>query len=393
MVEPTPEQLHWNQLRKQHLLDEKVTNYYEVAETQLGLHSTDYWTPYFSVWARLGDFDAKAMFESLDNGVKLARTHAFRTTLHVMHTDNLSLILSATGPSLFRAYRTDKYRKVDQLSDRQIEDMLNRVRELLADGPLQTSELKKAAPDVGDHVRSALLMLMARGEVIRAKAKHARSNLTSYALVEKWFKGFKLKTIDESRAITELIQCHIERFGPVSVEDIAWWLRLTKTAVNSAIKDLGEEIVNVTLEGSEKYMTQSDSEIASSIEKSPEGYVWFLPYEDHFLKAFIDRGTFISEDIQPKLFPADRRHYWPSNPNAPRKMPSKGMRATGEVRPSIWLDGRVIGRWEIDDDGNQKKIVLNLYEKVDRTQSERIEEVRVSLEDFVNQSLLPISGS
>ena len=74
-------------------------------------------------------------------------------------------------------------------------------------------------------------------------------------------------------------------------------------------------------------------------------------------------------------------------------MPSKGMRATGEVRPSIWLDGRVIGRWEIDDDGNQKKIVLNLYEKVDRTQSERIEEVRVSLEDFVNQSLLPISGS
>ena len=50
MVEPTPEQLHWNQLRKQHLLDEKVTNYYEVAETQLGLHSTDYWTPYFSVW-------------------------------------------------------------------------------------------------------------------------------------------------------------------------------------------------------------------------------------------------------------------------------------------------------------------------------------------------------
>ena len=162
MVEPTPEQLHWNQLRKQHLLDEKVTNYYEVAETQLGLHSTDYWTPYFSVWARLGDFDAKAMFESLDNGVKLARTHAFRTTLHVMHTDNLSLILSATGPSLFRAYRTDKYRKVDQLSDRQIEDMLNRVRELLADGPLQTSELKKAAPDVGDHVRSALLMLMAR---------------------------------------------------------------------------------------------------------------------------------------------------------------------------------------------------------------------------------------
>ncbi|MGY5854988.1 MAG: crosslink repair DNA glycosylase YcaQ family protein, partial [Candidatus Thorarchaeota archaeon] len=140
MVKATAEQLHWNQLRKQFLLDEKPSDFYQVAKAQLGLHSTDYWTPYLSVWARLGDYDAKKVFESIDNGRSLIRTHAFRTTLHVIHIDNLSMILSATGPALFRAYRTDKYRKMDQLSDKDIESMLNQVKSILDDGPLRTTE-------------------------------------------------------------------------------------------------------------------------------------------------------------------------------------------------------------------------------------------------------------
>ena len=392
MGEPTLEQLHWNQLRKQFLLDEKVGNYYDVAKYQLGLHSTEYWTPYFSIWARIGDFDAKDMFESLDNGRNLVRTHAFRTTIHVMHIDNLSMIISATGPSLFKAYRTDKYRKVDVLTDQEIEVMFSSVKDALMDGPLRTSDLKKVVPDVGEHVRSALLMLMARGEVVRAKAKHARSNLTSYALLDQWVNGFKLKLTDEQDAITSVIRHHIERFGPVSVDDIAWWLRQTKTTVKGAISSIGEEIFTVTSGKKEKYMLKFDSDKATSIEIPNEDLVWFLPYEDHFLKAFINRTEFIDESIQPMLFPADRKHFWPSNPDAPQIMPGKGSRATGEVRPTIWLNGRVVGRWEIDDDGKQKKIVTSIYTKPSKKQLDIIDKVRLNLEEFLNKRLLPISG-
>jgi hypothetical protein len=386
------EQLHWNQLRKQFLLDEKASDFYEVAKTQLGLHSTDYWTPYLSVWARIGNFDAKNVFESIDNGKHIVRTHAFRTTIHVMHNDNLSLILSATGPSLFNAYRTDKYRKMDLLSDKEIEDMLKQVKSALSDGPLRTSELKKVVPKVGDNVRSALLMLMARGEVVRAKAKHARSNLTSYALLESWSEGFKLEMINEQDAISRLIQTHIDLFGPVSVDDTAWWFRQTKTCVKNVIQNLGDNVVSVEVDGAKKYMSASDLEIASSLDPPSDKPVWFLPYEDHFLKAFIDRGRFISDDIQSLISPADRRHFWPSKPDEPKVMPSPGVRQTGEVRPTIWLNGVVVGRWEIDDAEKQKKIVTSLYAKGTKKHLERIEEVRTSLEDFINSSLLPISG-
>ncbi|MHA2351519.1 MAG: winged helix DNA-binding domain-containing protein [Candidatus Thorarchaeota archaeon] len=392
MVKASAEQLHWNQLRKQFLLDEKPSDFYQVAKAQLGLHSTDYWTPYLSVWSRLGDYDAKKVFESIDNGREIVRTHAFRTTLHVMHIDNLSMILSATGPSLFRAYRNDKYRKMDQLSDKEIEDMLNQVKSALEKGPVRTSELKKAVPKVGENVRSALLILMARGEVVRAKAKHARSNLMSYALLDKWVHGFKLEIIEEQEAITQLIRCHIERFGPVSADDIAWWLRLTKTTVKTALQQLENEVITVEVGETDKFMLLEDLEVATCLAPPSNDLVWFLPYEDHFLKAFIDRTGFIGEHIQPKLFPADRKHYWPSNPDAPHKMPSKGVRATGEVRPSIWLNGRVVGRWELDDEGSSKRVVTSLYSKATKPQEDKIELVRSQLEEFINSYLMPISG-
>lgn len=392
VVEASAEQLHWNQLRKQFLLDEKPTDFYEVAKAQLGLHSTDYWTPYLSVWARLGDYDAKSVFESIDNGRKIVRTHAFRTTLHVIHIENLSMILSATGPALFRAYRTDRYRKMDLLSDKEIQSMLTKVKSVLEGGPLRTTELKKQLPDVGEHVRSALLMLMAQGEVVRAKANHARSNLTSYALLDKWVRGFKLEIIDEQEAITQLIGCHVERFGPVSVDDIAWWLRQTKTAVKDTLQRLGEDIISIKMEDTDKFMMKDDLEVATSLSAPVDDLVWFLPYEDHFLKAFIDRTRFIEDELQPKLFPADRKHFWPSNPDAPQKMPSKGLRATGEVRPSIWLNGRIIGRWEMDDERGLKKVVLSLYTKVTQAQEKKITNVKNQLEEFINSSLMPISG-
>jgi hypothetical protein len=392
MAIPTLEQIRWNHFRKQQLLDEKPPDFYEIAKTQLGLHSTDYWTPYLSVWARIGNFNAKKMFESINNGKNLVRTHAFRTTLHVIHVDNLSLILNATGPSLYKASRMDKFRKMNLFNDQEIEHMLNRVREILKERPLQMSAIKRAAPDVKADMRSLLVMLMARGEVVRAKAGHARSNLTSYALMDKWIDGFRMKVMDEREAVTEIIGRYIERFGPVTINDIAWWLRVTKTTAKNSLQALNDSLVSLELQQNERYMTKSDYEIATSLDVLKTDLVWFLPYEDHFLKAFIDRTTFIGETIQPKLFPADRKHHWPSNPDAPLVLPSKGIRTTGEVRPSIWFNGEVIGRWEIDDDGNQKKIVTSLYSKNTKTIQARVKQVRRDLEEFVNSSLLPISG-
>ncbi|MGY5852224.1 MAG: hypothetical protein RTU92_01500, partial [Candidatus Thorarchaeota archaeon] len=68
MTEVTLDQLRMNQLRKQRLLGDHELDFYDIAKEQLGLHSTDYWTPYLSVWSRIGDYDAKSVFSSLNSG-------------------------------------------------------------------------------------------------------------------------------------------------------------------------------------------------------------------------------------------------------------------------------------------------------------------------------------
>jgi hypothetical protein len=389
MTNPTAEQLHWNHLRKQGLLEDYSGDFYSVTRDQLALHSTDYWTPYLSVWARIGDYDAKSVFESINSGKTLVRTHAFRTTVHLVHLDNLSLILSATGPSLYR--KVCKDRELRLLSEREIGKMEKRVESSFLERTMTMREVKEAFPEYQNYIRSILRLLFAKGSVVRAEASHARSNLTSYASLQNWVPGFELEIADEKQAESEAIRRHLERFGPATIDDISWWLGTTKTAVKDAFESFGDEIRSFEYGGSEVFAHSRDYEIAASLELPTDRRVWFLPYEDHFLKAFIGRDSFINPDFQTKISPASPRHYWPSDPDAPRKVPSKGVRATGEIRPTIWLDGAVVGRWEIDDSNEEKEVVTSLYSKEAVEHSDQIDEVREELQEFINRRLVPIS--
>jgi hypothetical protein len=386
----SPKQLIWNQFRKQNLFSPRKMDFYQIAADHLGLHSTDYWTPYFSVWARIGDYDADQIFKSINTGNELVRIHAFRTTVHLIHQDNFSLIQNATGPSLYRAVRKD--RELRKLSDEAIEKMLEATRSAFAREPMTKRDIKAAVPEHSKYMRSLVLLLQAEGHLIRATAKHAKSNLTTYATVANWLPDFKLKEIDEEDAIREVIQRHINLNGPVTLEDIAWWLRQTKTTVKDSIAQLGDSITELNAGDTVQYMGAADYETAHSIEEPSGPLVWFLPYEDHFLKAFKSRDPYIAENIQPKLSPPSPKHYWPSSPDAPRKMPSRGLRVTGEIRPSIWLNGQVIGRWELDKSPEGMNVVTSIYKKTTKSVSEQVEEVRQNLENFVNDTLLPISG-
>lgn len=104
MTTATIEQLRWNQLKKQSVFGEERPNFYELAKSQLGLHSTNYWTPYLSAWARIGDYDTHDVFKSLNSGKHLLRTHAFRLTVHVIHQDNFPMIIRAIGSRLYKYY-------------------------------------------------------------------------------------------------------------------------------------------------------------------------------------------------------------------------------------------------------------------------------------------------
>ena len=145
------------------------------------------------------------------------------------------------------------------------------------------------------------------------------------------------------------------------------------------------------MNGNSGYMTANDYEIASSLDQPSEHLVWLLPYEDHFPKAFILRQFYIDEKTKEKLLPKSIRHYWPPDMTPPPLKEYRGPIAAGQIRPSIWFDGKIIGRWEMEEKSNELQIVRNIYRKVPRNIVEIINEKQDNLEEFINRRLVPIS--
>ncbi|MFW9849490.1 MAG: DNA glycosylase AlkZ-like family protein [Candidatus Thorarchaeota archaeon] len=382
--------LRWNQLRKQGLDGEHRGSFYDVAREALGLHSTDYWTPYLSVWARIGNYDATKVFNKVNSGNLLYRRPAFRNTHHMIHIDNMPLILAALGPHLTRNMRPAP--PIKELSDTELEDRISEIVSVLEQGPMNMTDLKKELPHIGNQMRWLLLMANGRGLVIRSRGSHARSNRLDYDLFSRWVKGFKPLEISEEEARTQLALQYIQYFGPVTLDDLCWWMPCKITEGKKIVKNLGTEITTYDVQGTPHFITIKDLEFASSIEEPTEPIVNFLPYEDHFPKAFTHRAWYLTDDARDVLYPRLREHYWPPEMMPPPPGPPKGMNASGEMRPSIWMDGQVVGRWEIDTSNGSVVVSYGLFSKVTSKVKKIVESKRDDLKEFIENQLLPISG-
>jgi hypothetical protein len=89
------------------------------------------------------------------------------------------------------------------------------------------------------------------------------------------------------------------------------------------------------------------------------------------------------------LFPRRPEHFWP--PSGPTGQ-AKGMNQSGELRPSIWLGPRIVGRWELDKVGRQRRVVHRLDHDLDPRQRDELDARISDLQRFVNERLVPISG-
>jgi hypothetical protein len=381
-------QARLNLWRKQGFLDRKLTDFYDVAKTLLGLHSTDYWSPYLSVWARIGDYNAKSVFDDLNSGKHIIRSRAFRNTQHVILIEDLPLLIAALGSHLERSMMPAP--PIKNLTEREREHLLTEILAAFEDGPLNAQGLKRIMPNLGEMSRWLLLILMARGLIVRTEAANARSNQQKYDLTSRWLPGISLSEMTEHEARTKLVYKYVRCFGPVSVDDLAWWLPCKKSEACALLSSLMERLSIIKVNGNENYMITEDYEAASNLDEDYEVGVVMLPYEDPFPKAYANRTWFVSDMAREVLFPRRPEYYWPPEMKPPEG-PPRGMNASGELRPSIWYNGMIVGRWEIDKASRGYDVRVGLVEEIPRQARRDLDEKRHDLISFINDRLAPIS--
>src|SRR5262249_54247923 len=147
-------------------------------------------------------------------------------------------------------------------------------------------------------------------------------------------------------AQAELIRRWLRSFGPGTVADICWWTGLGARAVKRALESIGA--VEVELDGEAGVVLADDVEPVAAAEP----WVALLPALDPTPMGWKGRDWFLGPHAQ-LLF--DR---------------------SGNIGPSVWLSGRIVGGWSQQSSG---EVAVRLLEDVGAETSAKIDQAAQQL--------------
>jgi hypothetical protein len=271
----------------------------------------------------------------------VVKTWAMRGTLHLLAADDLPVVVGTM--SSLRPWTAPSYQRYFGVTPREVERVRDAIGEILADRVLTREEL---GAEVSKRVRSkgvSARLGSGWGELLKPAAFAGllvqgppREGRVTYTRPDTWL-GTGLEPLDPVDAGAQLTRRYLHAHGPATAKDIAyWWARQSVTKVRSWLARLGDEVVEVTVDGEPHLALAED--LDSMSRQQANGDVRLLPIFDQYVLA-------AARDIE-HLVPAGHRD------QVFRKI-------NGWIAATVVVGGRVIGTWEKDG----SDVALNLWEK------------------------------
>jgi hypothetical protein len=313
-----------------------------VAESLVAVHSTDPASVYLGILSRMADGSLSAVEQALYQDRTLVRLLGMRRTVFVTTVDTAALIQAACGHAVaarerrkLLGYLTDSGVGPDpdgwlaEVEEVALQALLARgeatAAELATDDPRLKTEIvlsrgKKyeGRQNIGSRV---LFLLAAQGRVVRGRPRGTwTSQQYRWSPLAQWCPGGLAEWATEA-AEAELARRWLGRYGPATAEDLQWWTGWTRTQTRRALTAI--EPAEVDLGG------QPGIALADDLAPPPatEPWVALLPGLDSTPMGWQRRNWFLGEHAS-RVF--DR---------------------TGNVGPTVWWDGRIVGGWAQNPDG------------------------------------------
>jgi hypothetical protein len=190
-----------------------------------------------------------------------------------------------------------------------------------------------------------LPILAAEGRIVRGRPRGSwLSTQYRWAPIEAWLPGGG-PAWDRAAAQADLVRRWLARYGPGTLADLKWWTGLTAgeikgalAAVRPAEVELGGDTTGFVLAGDVDPVA------------APEPWVALLPALDPTPMGWTERDWYLGEH-RAALF--DR---------------------SGNIGPTVWCDGRIVGGWAQRRDG---EIAVRLLEDIG---ADRAKEVTAAAE-------------
>jgi hypothetical protein len=324
----------------------------EAARDVVALHATDPASVHLSAAARMRSPDPALLASALYEERTLLRMLGMRRTMFVLPVELAPVVQAACTRAVARRERARLVARLEGAGiARDGARWLTEVEEatvqaLAARGQAAAVELSADVPRLRERVLMAegkpyeawqnvstwvLSLLAADGRIVRGQPRGSWiSSQYRWAVLDDWLPGAPEEWSAE-RAEEELARRWLGAFGPGTVADLRWWTGWTMGRTRAALARVGP--VEVDLGGATGLVLAGDLEP----EAAPDPWVALLPALDATPMGWAGRDWFLGEH-RGLLF--DRN---------------------GNVGPTIWSDGRIVGGWAQRSTG---EIVVRLLEDV-----------------------------
>lgn len=315
------------------------------------VHSAHPLAPYASLLARLPGFDAEDLDRALYDRRSLVLYRCMRGQLFVVRADFLPVVHAASNAAVVRA--ATKHARWCGVDATTYEGLSGHILDLASERPVSTEEIRLELRPEADVAATVTLMLaeglLLRDRPVAGKLDRARR----FVALSSAIPELRLDAMSETAGQLALVRAYIRAFGPVQLRDIAWWTGVGPRRVKEAIATMGDEIVEVTLQGRSSddtyHMHAGDLDELDSARVEPLA-VSLLPSMDTFGMGYANKGRFVPDELLRYVF--DR---------------------AGNATSLVLASGRVAGVWDIVSTP-APAVLVHLFDGASETERAAVEE-------------------
>lgn len=327
-----------------HFLAAKASNVEDVVDGIVALHATDPASVYLSAAARLRPPAVSEVERALYDDRTLVRLLGMRRTVFVVPAELAPVVQAACTDDVAHKERQQLARHLAEAghpepvpdAERWLADAADATeRALAARGSAMTQQLTAEVPALKQRLHLAkgkkyesivnvssrvLGLLAAEGRIVRGRPRGTwLSTQYNWSTMDDWLPDREEWTADAARVA--LVRAWLEAFGPAPLADLKWWTGWTAGQTKKVLAEVGP--LEVDLDSGPGLVLPDDVEPVAQ----PEPWVSLLPALDPTAMGWFERGWYLGEH-RAALF--DRN---------------------GNVGPTVWADGRIVGGWAQRADG------------------------------------------
>lgn len=319
----------------------RFSNEADLVRWMLALQAQDYPGVLWSIGRRVPGATQASVERALAAG-DIVRSWPMRGTLHVVAPDDLGWMLAITR----RRTATTMARRQAQLelSSHDLAAVADRARSALhGGGILRRSDLLAAFEAAGISTSGQrgyhLLLHLAVNAMIvfgPIDGKHQ-----TFALFDEWIR--ESRALEGDEALAEFARGYFRGHGPATDRDFAWWASLPLSEARTGIAAAG---LASRMVGGETYYLDPDVHAASS-----SVAVLALPGFDEYVLGYQDRSVSLPASLSEQVIPGNN----------------------GLFRPTIVVDGHVVGTWSRTERATTVDIELDVLPQLDAPTRELVE--------------------